>query len=136
MAEFLMKDLVRQAGLQHQFSIASAGTSDEECGNPVYPPVQRLLQRRGICCSGKTARQLRREDYARHDYIVGMDEQNRRSMLRLFGGDPKNKVSLLLDYTDHPRNVADPWYTRNFHEAEADIECGCRALLEYLLSKK
>ena len=135
MAEFLMKDLVRQAGLQHQFSIASVGTSDEECGNPVYPPVQRLLQRRGICCKGKTARQLRREDYACHDYIVGMDEQNRRSMLRLFGGDPEGKVSLLLDFTAHPRSVADPWYTRDFPTAEKEIDEGCRALLQFIMSK-
>ncbi len=132
MAEFLMKDLVKKEGLAEKFEIASAATSDEEIGNPVYPPVRELLSKRGIPCKGKAARQLRRDDYDRYDYFVGMDSANRRNMLRLFNGDPKGKVSLLLDYTDHPRDVADPWYTRNFITAEKDILEGCKALLQTL----
>ena len=132
MAEFIMKDLVRQRGLEEQFEIASAATTDEELGNPVYPPVRELLRQRGLSCKGKTAWQLRSSDYDRYDLFVGMDGENRRDMLRLFSGDPKGTVSLLLDYTDHPRDVADPWYIRNFHAAEADIDRGCAALLEYL----
>ena len=132
MAEFIMKDLVRLHGMEEQFEISSAGTSDEENGNPVYPPVRRLLEQRGISCRGKTARQLRREDYAKFDYIIGMDASNLRRMLRLFDGDPQNKLALLLDYTDHPRDVADPWYTRDFAVAERDIEEGCKALLKAL----
>ena len=135
MAEFLMKNLVAKEGLSAQFEIASAATSDEESGNPVYPPVAALLRQRGISCTGKTARQLRRADYETYDYLIGMDGANRRNMLRLFGGDQKGKVSLLLDYTDRPRDVADPWYTRDFHAAEADIDRGCAALLEYLKKK-
>ena len=135
MAEFIMKDLVRQRSLEEQFEIASAATTDEELGNPVYPPVRELLRQRGLSCKGKTARQLRSSDYDRYDLFVGMDEENRRDMLRLFSGDPKGKVSLLLDYTDRPRDVADPWYTRDFHAAEADIDRGCAALLEYLKKK-
>ena len=84
MAEFIMKDLVRLHGMEEQFEISSAGTSDEENGNPVYPPVRRLLEQRGISCRGKTARQLRREDYEKFDYIIGMDASNLRRMLRLF----------------------------------------------------
>ena len=133
MAEFLMKALVAEKGLSEQFEIASAATSSDEIGNPVYPPVAALLRERGISCKDKTARQLRRADYESYDYIIGMEESNRRSMLRLFGGDPKGKVSLLLDFTDHPRDVADPWYTRDFRAAERDIESGCRALLDTLL---
>lgn len=133
MAEFLMKELVAEKGLSARFEIASAATSDEELGNPVYPPVAALLRERGISCKDKTARQLRRADYESYDYIIGMDGANRRNMLRLFGGDPKGKVSLLLDFTDHPRDVADPWYTRDFRAAERDIETGCRALLNTLL---
>ncbi|MBQ6431966.1 MAG: low molecular weight phosphotyrosine protein phosphatase [Oscillospiraceae bacterium] len=132
MAEFIMKDLVKQRGLEAQFAIASVATSDEEIGNPVYPPVRALLSARGISCAGKTAVQLRAADYGRWDMFIGMDGANRRNMQRLFGGDPQGKVSLLLDYTDRPRDVADPWYTRDFREAEADIERGCAALLEYL----
>lgn len=133
MAEFLMKELVRQKGLSAQFEIASAATSDEEVGNPVYPPVRALLADRGISCKGKTARQLTAADYDKFDYIVGMDAANRRNMLRLFGGDPKGKVSLLLDRTGQNRDVADPWYTRDFHAAERDISLGCAALLEKIL---
>ncbi len=128
-----MKALVAEKGLSEQFEIASAATSSDEIGNPVYPPVAALLRERGISCKDKTARQLRRADYESYDYIIGMDGANRRNMLRLFGGDPKGKVSLLLDFTDHPRDVADPWYTRDFRAAERDIESGCRALLDTLL---
>ena len=132
MAEFLMKELIEKAGRVAEFEISSAATSDEEIGNPVYPPIQELLSKRSISCKGKTARQLRRDNYDRYDYFVGMDSANRRNMLRLFSNDPKGKVSLLLDYTDHPRDVADPWYTRNFAQAEKDIEEGCIAFLSTL----
>lgn len=132
MAEFLMKALVAERGLSEQFEIASAATSSDEIGNPVYPPVAALLRERGISCKGKTARQLRRGDYERYDYIIGMEESNRRSMLRLFGSDPEGKLSLLMDYTGRPHDVADPWYTRDFRAAERDIDEGCRALLQKL----
>lgn len=135
MAEFLMRQMLHQRGLQAEFSVASAATCSDEIGNPVYPPVQELLKKRGISCAGKTARQLRREEYGAYDYFIGMDEGNRRSLLRLFEGDPDGKLSLLLDWTDHPRDVADPWYTRNFKAAEADIEEGCTALLQALIQK-
>ena len=133
MAEFVMKSLVREAGLENAFFIASAATTDEETGNPVYPPVQRLLAQRGISCAGKAARRVTRGEYANWDYIVGMDAENRRDLLRLFSGDPENKVSLLLDFTDRPRSVADPWYTRDFTAAERDIDEGCQALLAQIL---
>ncbi len=136
MAEYIMKDLVKKRGLEERFAIASAATSDEEIGNPVYPPVRALLSARGISCAGKTAVQLRAADYGRWDMFIGMDGANRRNMQRLFGGDPQGKVSLLLDYTDRPRDVADPWYTRDFREAEADIDRGCAALLDYILQNR
>ncbi len=136
MAEFIMKDLVRKRGLEARFEIASAATSDEEIGNPVYPPVRALLHARGLSCAGKTAWRIRAADYGNYDLFIGMDGANRRNMQRLFGGDPQGKVSLLLDYTGHPRDVADPWYTRDFREAEADIDRGCAALLEYLTEQE
>ncbi|MBO2526809.1 MAG: hypothetical protein CW335_01310 [Clostridiales bacterium] len=136
MAEFLMKELVMQRGLEDRFEIASAATTDEEIGNPVYPPVRSLLRERGISCEGKTAVQLRMADYGKYDLFIGMDSENLYDMKRLFGGDPENKVSLLLDYTDRPRDVSDPWYTRNFHEAETDIDRGCTALLAHLLKNE
>ena len=136
MAEYIFKDLVKKRGLEQQFEIASAATSDEEIGNPVYPPVRALLSARGISCAGKTAVQLRAADYGRWDMFIGMDGANRRNMQRLFGGDPQGKVSLLLDYTPHPRDVADPWYTRDFHGAEEDIDRGCAALLNFILQNR
>ena len=111
MAEFVMKDLVRKAGLEESFYIESAATSREELGNPVYPPARRKLAEHGISCQGKTARQLTREDYQSFDLLVGMDWANLRNMERICGGDPQGKLHLLLDYTARPGQVADPWYT-------------------------
>ena len=136
MAEFVMKDLVRKAGLETRFHIESAATSTEEIGNSVYPPARRKLAEHGISCAGKTARQLRRDDYARWDYLVGMDEANRRNITRMCGGDPENKISLLLDHTPDPREVADPWYTGNFERTWLDVSEGCAALLAEIRKKE
>ena len=133
MAEFVMKDLVKKAGMEDVFSIASAATSTEEIGNPVYPPARRKLSEHGISCAGKTARQLRRGDYEHYDYLVGMDSANFRNMQRICGGDPEGKISLLLDYTDHPGSVADPWYTGDFEATWQDVLAGCRGLLAKIL---
>jgi protein-tyrosine phosphatase len=133
MAEFVMKDLVKKAGMEDVFSIASAATSTEEIGNPVYPPARRKLSEHGISCAGKTARQLRRADYEHYDYLVGMDSANFRNMQRICGGDPEGKISLLLDYTDHPGSVADPWYTGDFEATWQDVLAGCRGLLAKIL---
>ena len=127
-----MKDLVRKAGADTEFFIASAATSTEEIGNPVYPPARRKLAEHGIGCAGKTARQLRREDYDRFDLLIGMDGANLRNMRRLSGGDPAGKCSLLLDHTGRPGDVADPWYTGDFDATWRDVLSGCRALLEEL----
>ena len=132
MAEFVMKDLVQKAGLEHEFSIASAATSTEEIGNPVYPPARRKLAEHGIGCAGHAARQLRRDDYDRWDYLIGMDSANLRNMHRICGGDPAGKISLLLDWTDHPGSVADPWYTGDFEATWQDVLEGCRNLLEQI----
>ena len=130
MAEFVMKDLVKKTGRDSQFYIESAAVSAEELGNPVYPPARRELAAHGISCEGKTARQMTRVDYARFDLLVCMDSSNLRRMERICGGDPEGKMSLLLDHTGHPGDVADPWYTGDFSATWRDIEAGCRALLE------
>ena len=125
-----MKDLVKKTGRDSQFYIESAAVSAEELGNPVYPPARRELAAHGISCEGKTARQMTRVDYARFDLLVCMDSSNLRRMERICGGDPEGKMSLLLDHTGHPGDVADPWYTGDFSATWRDIEAGCRALLE------
>ena len=132
MAEFVMKDLVEKAGLSAQFNIASAATSREELGNPVYPPARRKLAEHGIDCSGKTARQLKSDDYAAYDLLIGMDSANIRNMNRICGGDPDGKIHLMLEYADRPGDVADPWYTRDFEATWRDVEEGCQGLLKEL----
>ncbi|MBQ4051919.1 MAG: low molecular weight phosphotyrosine protein phosphatase [Oscillospiraceae bacterium] len=133
MAEFVLKKMVREAGLDYE--IASAATSDEEHGNPVYPPARQVMARHGIDCSGKFARQLTRADYEKYNLLIGMDRSNLRNMQRICGGDPEGKMSLLMDYTDRPGDVADPWYTGDFGIAWRDVNDGCRGLLQYLTEK-
>ena len=130
MAELIMKDLVKKAGLEQEFLIESAAASREELGNPVYPPARRKLAEHGISCTGKTARQLQNHDYEKFDLLIGMDRRNLRDMQTICGGDFADKMHLLLDYTDHPGDVADPWYTGDFETTWRDVEAGCRGLLE------
>ena len=130
MAEFVMKDLVKKAGLESEFLIESAATSTEEIGCPVYPPARRKLAEHGIDCTGKSARQLTRTDYTQYDLLIGMDRANLRNMHRICGGDPDGKIKLLLDYTDRPGDVADPWYTGDFDATWRDVLEGCTELLE------
>ena len=136
MAEYVMKDLVKEAGLEDCFAIASAATSTEEIGNGVYPPARRKLQEHGISCDGHAARQLRRSDYQTYDLLVGMDRANLRNMLRICGGDPEGKISLLLDHTSRKGEVADPWYTGDFEATLQDVLESCRELLEQLKERQ
>lgn len=136
MAEFVMKDMVQKAGLDHEFHIESAATSTEELGNPVYPPARRKLAEHNIDCSGKTARQLKKRDYTTYNLLIGMDQANRRNMHRMCGGDPEGKIHLLLDFTNRPGNVADPWYTGDFEATWQDVELGCQELLHQLTHKR
>ena len=132
MAEFVMKDLVKKAGLEPEFFIASAATSTEEIGNPVHPGTTRRLAREGISTKGKYAVQLTKADYGRYDYLLGMDHWNIRNMVRMLGGDPAEKVHLLLDYSQRPgEEIADPWYTGDFETTYSDILEGCQGLLRH-----
>lgn len=132
MAEFIMKNLVRKAALSERFEISSAATSTEEIGNPVYPPARRKLAEHGIDCSGKQARQLTSADYDRYDLLIGMDQENLRNMRHICGGDDGEKMHLLMEYTNRPGDVADPWYTRDFDATWRDVEAGCKGLLTSL----
>lgn len=129
MAEFIMKDLVQKAGLENQFYIESAATSTEELGNEVYPPAKRKLAEHGISCKGKTARQITRADYNRFDMLIGMDDWNLRNMKRFWPEDPEGKIYKLMDFTNRPGDVADPWYTGDFEATWRDCLEGCEALL-------
>ncbi len=129
MAEFVMKDLVAKAGRAAEFQIESAATSTEEIGNPVYPPARRKLAEHGISCEGHRARQLRKDDYKKFDFLIGMDGANFRNMNRICGGDSEAKIALLRDFTDQPGDVADPWYTGDFEATWRHVEAGCKGLL-------
>ena len=132
MAEFVMKHLVEEAGLSDRFEIASAATSTEEIGNPVYPPARRKLAEHGIGCEGKTARQMTFDDYLHYDCVIAMDHNNLRNLKRMFGEDTDHKISLLMDYTQRPGDVADPWYTGDFEATWRDVLEGCRGVLQTL----
>lgn len=136
MAEFIFRDMVKKAGLERDFVIASSATSTEEIwcgrGNPVYPPAKSELAHNGIKCDGKRAVQLKLSDYEKYDLFIGMDSANIRNMHRMLGGDPEGKIRKLMDYTGRGGDVADPWYSDRFDIAYRDIEEGCRALLEAL----
>jgi protein-tyrosine phosphatase len=133
MAEFVMKDMVRKNGLEGRFEIASAATSREELGSPVYPPARRKLAENGIGCAGHRARQMTRADYDDYDLIVCMDRRNIRNALLITGDDPEHKIVLLLDYAGRAgEEVADPWYTGDFNAAWDDIVSGCEGLLKQM----
>ena len=132
MAEFVMMDMVQSAGRAQDVLIASAATSTEEIGNGVYPRARRKLAEHGIRCDGHEARQLTRRDYDAYDLLIGMDQANLRNMHRICGGDDADKIHRLLDFTDRPGDVADPWYTGDFDATWRDVTEGCRGLLAYI----
>ena len=133
MAEFVMKDIVKNKGVSDMFEIASAATSTEALGESVYPPARGKLLEKGLSCSGKTSRQMTPDDYRYYDYIIAMDRNNLRNMERFVGNDPEGKVSLLMDYTATPRDVADPWYTGDFEQTWEDVNLGCEGLIKRLI---
>ena len=134
--ELVLKKMVKDRGMEDRFEIASAATTTEEIrgnqGNPVYPPMRKVLLSHGIDPSEKYATLMTRTDYRKYDYLIGMDDENIYDMRDIAGGDPDHKIVKLLDFTDHPRDVSDPWYTRNFNKAFEDVVNGCAGLLNFL----
>ena len=127
-AEMVMRQLTEK--MKDRFQIDSAATTTEEIGNEIYPPMRRSLMNHGIPLVPHRARKTTRSDYSAYDYIIGMDEENRYDLYRIYGGDPDGKVSLLMSWTGSDDEVSDPWYTRNFDKALNDIEKGCKGLLK------
>ena len=132
MAEYVMKHLVREAGVEGEFYIDSAATSTEEIGNGVHHGTRRKLAQVGIPCGDHRARQVTWKDYEAFDYIIGMDNANIRNLRRMLKNDPEGKISMMLDYTDRPGEVADPWYTGDFEATYRDVLEGCQGLLKKL----
>ena len=133
MAEFVLKDMVHKRGLSARFVIDSAATSTEEIGNGVHHGTRRKLGELGVPCGDHRAVQMRRSDYGKYDYLIGMDAWNIRNMRRILGEDPEKKVYRLLDFAEHPRDIEDPWYTGNFDVTYEDIVEGCQAFLKAVL---
>lgn len=132
MAEFVMKELVRRAGLSDQFLIESAATSREELGNDMHYGTRTKLREMNIPFSRRAARQIRPDDYDRYDYLIAMDDENLYYMNRCWGGDPDHKIKMLLSFAGKDRDIADPWYTGNFDQTWEDVLEGCTAFLESL----
>lgn len=133
MAEFVFRDMVQKRGMGDLFSIASAATSREEIGNPVHRGTTQKLREVGISTAGKYAVQLKKQDYDNYDYIIGMESPNIRNMERIIGADTDHKIHKLLDFSNSPRDIADPWYTGNFERTYKDIVEGCTGLLHHIL---
>lgn len=136
MAEFVLKDMVKKRGISNLFNISSAATSTEEIGNPVHSGTYNKLMQHEIFLEEKTSIQITKKDYKKYDYIIGMDSRNIKNIIKIVGQDNENKVSRLLDFTNNPNDIADPWYTRNFDLAYDSIVQGCEKLLEFILNKR
>ena len=132
MAEYVLRDLVRKAGMEGEVQVDSAATSRYQIGDLPHRGTRRVLAEHGVPCGSHRARQMTRADYARYDLIVGMDDENVSDILRIVRGDPSGKVHALLDWSAHPRAIADPWYTGDFEMTYDDVREGCEALLAHL----
>lgn len=137
MAEFILKDMVKQKGLESKFVICSSATSTEEIqngiGNPVYPPAKAVLENHGINPNGKRAVQLKKSDCDKYDLFIGMDSANIKNMTRILSNNSKSKIHKLTEYINSTADVSDPWYTRDFEKCYNDIYKGCEALLKTLI---
>lgn len=136
MAEFLMKDYVKKKGKEKDFLILSRATSMDEIGNPVYPPVRRLLNSLGINCNGKVAERLQKEDYDKYDYFLIMDEINARGIKRIFAEDKDNKIKKLLDFSPCSHDIADPYYSGDFDLTYQEITKGIEYFYNFLMKKR
>lgn len=136
MAEFIFKDMVNKKGLSNEFFIDSAATSTEAIGEGIYYGTRNILKEKGVTFTEHISRQITKEDYNRFDYILGMEQRNIDNILRIIGEDKENKVYRLLDFSDNPRDIADPWYTGDFETTYYDVEEGCNKFLEYVLKEK
>ena len=135
MALMIFKDMVIKNNKRYMFSCCSRATSMEELGNDIYPAAKRKLEEKGIYVEKHMAIQFKKDDYDKYDYIIVMEERNRRDLLRIIGNDVDNKIHLLMEYTDNCKDIDDPWYTRDFDLCYKEINEGCMGLYEYLLNK-
>lgn len=132
MAEFVLKDMVAKRKISHNFHIESSATSKEEIGNDIHYGTKNKLKKVGVPFTPRRATQITKSDYDKYDFILCMDNNNIRNLSRIIPNDKDDKIKLLLDFSNNPRNIADPWYTGNFEDTYNDIIEGCEALLNYI----
>lgn len=132
MAEFVLKDMVKKRGLEKEFYIKSSATHSETIGMDVHYGTVDKLKEKGIPLEKREAVQLKKEDYEKYDYIIGMESKNVHDILKIIGEDPEAKVYKLLDFTNNSRDIADPWYTGNFEVTYNDVVEGCEGFLNSL----
>ena len=135
-AEFVFRDMVKKQGIEERFQIASAATSSEEIGSKAHRGTRQVLKEHGIEVTDRCAVKMKKEDYLTYDYLIGMDQRNIHNMIRIIGGDPEEKIWRLLDFTDEPGDIADPWYTGDFNLTYQDVVRGCESFLTFLNSKR
>ena len=135
MAEMIFKDLIIKNNKRYMMSCVSRATSIEEIGNDIYPQAKRKLVQMGVTCESHRATQVTKSDYDKYDYIIVMEERNKRDLLRIIGEDKDNKIHLLLEYTDNIKDIDDPWYSGDFDTAFNEINEGCNGLFNFLVSK-
>ena len=133
MAKYIFEDMLEKRGLSSLFTVDSAATSREEIGNPVYPPARRKLAEHGISCAGHSARQVTKADYDNNDYLIIMEEYNRRNLQRIISADPDKKVFKLLDFEGSGKDIDDPWYTGDFETTYKEIVSGLEGFLNTVL---
>ena len=136
MAEMVFKDMINKKELSNEFFVDSAATSTEAVGEGIYYGTRNILKEKQVPFTHHISRQITKQDYNKFDYIIGMEQRNINNILRIIGEDKKNKVYRLLDFSENPRDIADPWYTGNFEITYNDVEEGCRKFLEYILKEK
>lgn len=134
MAEMIFKDLIIKNNKRYKLSCVSRATSMEELGNPMYPQAKRKLEQMGVTCESHRAMQVTKDDYNKYDYIIVMEERNRRDLLRIIGEDKDNKIHLLMEYTNNIKDIDDPWYSGDFDTAFNEINEGCIGLYNYLMN--
>lgn len=134
MAEMIFKDLIIKNNKRYKLSCVSRATSMEELGNPIYPKAKRKLEQMGVTCETHRATQITKSDYDKYDYIIVMEERNRRDLLRIIGEDKDNKIHLLMEYTNNNKDIDDPWYSGDFDTAFNEINEGCIGLYNYLMN--
>ncbi len=134
MAEFILKDMVKKQNLENKFIINSSATSYEELGNDMYRCAKEILDEKNIKYDKRKAVRLMPEDYNNYDFIIGMENSNVENIKRITGR--KDKIYKLLDFTNIPKDIIDPWYSRNFEMTYNEITEGCKGFLQYLKDKK